>query len=72
MNIPTEWILGAIITMAGAMATIVGTGWQFVKSRLDAQDRLIDSYRITIVRLQDDVDRLSKGCGLHACLWKHR
>jgi hypothetical protein len=72
MNIPTEWILGAIVAMAGAMATVISTGWQFIKSRLEAQDRLLDSHRITISKLQDEVDRLSKGCGLGACLWKSR
>lgn len=72
MHIPTEWILAAMATMAGAMATVVGAGWQFVKSRLEAQDKLLDAHRLTITKLQDDVDRLSKGCGITACLWKNR
>lgn len=65
MTIPIEWLLGALSAMATALAAVAGSAWAFLKSRLEAQDRII-------ANLQDDVERLSKGCGIGNCLWKNR
>jgi hypothetical protein len=32
----------------------------------------ISNLRTVVAKLQDDVDRLSKGCGIGQCLWKNR
>jgi hypothetical protein len=32
----------------------------------------IANLRIVVAKLQDDVDRMSKGCGITQCLWKNR
>lgn len=63
--IPIEWLLGALGMMATALATMATAAWSFMKSRLEAQDTIIN-------KLQDDIDRLSKGCGMGSCLWKNR
>lgn len=63
--IPIEWLLGALGVMATALATVASAAWAFMKSRLEAQDKII-------TKLQDDIDRLSRGCGIGTCLWKNR
>ena len=72
IQIQIEWILAVIATLSATIATISGIMWNFMQSRLSAQDKLIDSQRVVIEKLQEDVERMSKGCGHQDCLWKHR
>jgi hypothetical protein len=72
MTIPVEWILGVLIGLGGVIATLAKLIWNVMQSRLSAQDTIIGSQTETISKLQDDVDRLSKGCGHDVCLWRHR
>lgn len=65
MNIPTEWILSSI----GGLASVVSILAVVIYKALSNE---IASLRTVVTKLQDDVDRLSKGCGLHVCLWKNR
>lgn len=65
IEIPIGWILGIIGTLGGIIATLASVIWSTLKSRLEAQDRIIQG-------LQEDVDRLSKGCGHTACSWRFR
>ena len=65
MPIETGWIFGIIGILGSTVGTMAGAMWIFMVSRLKKQDVIID-------RLQADVDRLSKGCGLPECLWKGR
>ncbi len=65
MTIPVEWLLGVLIGLGGVIATLAGIIFKVLSSRIDIQDKIIS-------KLQDDVDRLSKGCGIGACLWKLR
>ena len=65
MTIPTEWILMVLI----ALATVISTLAAIIYRSLAAE---IASLRSIVVKLQDDVDRLSKGCGLGTCLYKIR
>ena len=65
MEIPIEWVLGVIISLGGVIGTLATIMWNMMKGRLAAQD-------IIIKRLQDDIDRLSKGCGLKTCIWKNQ
>ncbi|YCM47034.1 hypothetical protein V2O64_24640 (plasmid) [Verrucomicrobiaceae bacterium 227] len=58
MEIPAEWILGVIGTLAGII-------YHSLSSRIKDQSKIID-------KLQGDIDRLSKGCGVAHCLWKER
>jgi hypothetical protein len=72
MKIPVEWMLAAIVSLGGVIATLSGVLSKFVKSRLEAQDKLIAAQGRIISKLQNDIDRLSKGCGHASCLWKNR
>lgn len=65
MNIPIEWILAAIGTLASVISALAVIIYRSLSSE-------IASLRGVVAKLQDDVDRLSKGCGLGVCLWKNR
>ncbi len=65
MTIPTEWILTVLI----ALATVISTLAAIIYRSLAAE---IATLRSIVTKLQDDVERLSKGCGLGTCLYKHR
>jgi hypothetical protein len=63
--VPVGWLIAIIGTLGGVVATLAGIIWHTLKERLAVQDKIIE-------KLQDDVDRLSKGCGHTACIWKAR
>ena len=65
MPIETGWILGTIGILGSTVGTMAGAMWLFMVNRLRKQDLIID-------RLQEDVKRMSKGCGIPECLWKGR
>ena len=72
IELPIASILATICTQATTIATLAAIMWAFMKSRLAAQDKIIDGQSVTIAKLQDDVERLSKGCGHQECLWRGR
>lgn len=72
IELPIAWLLSAIGILAGTIATLAGVLWGFTKSRLEAQDKIIEAQTQTIAKLQADVDRVSKGCGHKECLWRGR
>lgn len=72
IELPLAWILATIGTLSGAIATLAGIMWGFMKSRLAAQDKIIEVQGNTISKLQDDVERMAKGCGADHCLWRPR
>ena len=65
MNIPTEWVLASM----GGLATVISSLAILIYRSLSSE---ITSLRIVVGKLQDDVDRLSKGCGIGNCLWRNR
>jgi hypothetical protein len=65
MNIPTEWVLASM----GGLATVISSLAILIYRSLSSE---ITNLRIVVAKLQDDVDRLSKGCGITQCLWKNR
>lgn len=65
MQIPTEWILSVFAIFAGVIATLA----KLIHSQLRGE---IETLRKVVTALQDDVDRLSKGCGNAMCFWKNR
>jgi hypothetical protein len=65
MEISPEWILGVLAILAGVISTLAGIIYTSLSSRIKDQSKIID-------KLQDDVDRLSQGCGVQQCLWKGR
>jgi len=72
VSFPAGWVVTAFGALALAIATLATIMWDFMKNRLAAQDEIIKSQGFTIDRLQNDVDRLSKGCGQKDCLWRGR
>lgn len=72
ISLPIGWILATIGSLAGTIAALATIMWAFMKSRLEAQDKLIESQAVVISKLQDDVERMAKGCGADACHWKTR
>jgi hypothetical protein len=71
IELPLAWILTVIGTLAGTIATLAAVMWGFMKSRLSAQDKIIEIQGVTIGKLQEDVARMAKGCGADSCHWKH-
>lgn len=65
MEISPEWILGVLAILAGVISTLAGIIYNSLSARIKDQNKIID-------KLQDDVDRLSQGCGVQQCLWKGR
>jgi hypothetical protein len=65
MTVPTEWILTVLI----ALATVISTLAAIIYRQLSTE---IATLRGIVTKLQKDVDRLSKGCGLGTCLYKNR
>jgi hypothetical protein len=65
MNLSPEWILGCIGVLASVISALATVIYRSLSSE-------IASLRGVVAKLQDDVDRLSKGCGLGVCLWKSR
>jgi outer membrane murein-binding lipoprotein Lpp len=65
MTVPTEWILTVMIALATVISTLAAMIYRSLSSE-------IATLRAIVTKLQNDVDRLSKGCGLGTCLYKHR
>jgi hypothetical protein len=61
--IPVSWVLGVVGILGTVIATLAGIIYRSLTDRLAVQDRIIE-------KLQDDVDRLAKGCGHDACHWR--
>lgn len=65
VTIPIGWILTCIGGLATVIATLAGIIYSSLNARLAAQDKVIE-------KLQADIERMSRGCGLGGCLWKDR
>jgi len=65
ITLPVGWILTCIGGLATVIATLAGIIYASLNSRLAAQDKIID-------RLQADIERMSKGCGVKECMWRDR
>lgn len=65
MSVPAEWVLTAFISLAGVIGSLAGLLWATLRTRLEAQDKIIETLRADIVRM-------SKGCGVEKCMWRSR
>lgn len=63
--VPVSWVLGIFGLLGGVIATLASIIYRVLTDRLATQDKVID-------KLQEDVDRLAKGCGHPDCHWKNR
>lgn len=62
--VPVAWLIAIIGALGGVIATLAGVLWSTMKERLAVQDSIIKN-------LQDDVERMSKGCGIKECMWRN-
>ena len=65
MTIPPEWVLASF----GGLAAVISSLAAIVYKSLSSE---IANLRGVVKHMQDDVDRLSKGCGMTSCVWKNR
>lgn len=65
MEIPVSWILTTFISLAGVIATMASIIYKSLSARLEVQDKIIEGMR-------NDIDRMSKGCGIDTCHWRNR
>ena len=65
VTIPLGWILTCIGGLATVIATLAGIIYSSLNARLAAQDKIIE-------RLQEEIDRMGKGCGAAGCFWRER
>jgi hypothetical protein len=65
MTVPTEWILTVLITLATVISTLAAIIYRALSNE-------IATLRGIVTKLQEDVQRLSQGCGLGTCLYKNR
>jgi len=72
VQIDIGWVLAAIGGLASTVAAMAGIMWSFMQSRLRSQDMIIAAQAVTIGKLQEDVDRMAKGCGHPDCHWTQR
>lgn len=65
ISLPVGWILGCIASLGAVIATLAGIIYTSLSARIAVQEKIIE-------KLQDDVDRMSKGCGANGCHWRDR
>jgi hypothetical protein len=70
ISLPIGWILTSIGILCGTIATLTTTFYQFLKSRLAAQDKILSMQETQIDHLKAEVLRLSQGCGIESCHWR--
>ena len=70
ISLPIGWLLTSIGVLCGTIATLTTTFYQFLKSRLAAQDKILSMQESQIDILKAEVIRLSHGCGAVACHWR--
>jgi hypothetical protein len=63
VTLPVTWLLTAIISLGGVIATLAGIIYSTLTKRIDAQDRMIEHLKV-------DIERMRKGCGIGECVWR--
>jgi hypothetical protein len=69
IEIPIEWILSGMGILCATIGTLATTFYHFMRSRLEAQDKILAMQETQIDDLRAEVLRLSKGCGMATCRW---
>jgi len=72
ITLPIGWILSSIGILCGTIVTLTTTFYQFLKSRLAAQDKILAMQDSQIGLLKGEINRMSHGCGMAECHWKFR
>lgn len=61
VTIPASWVFG----LAAVISALAGIIYASLSSRIAAQEKMIEN-------LQEDIKRMSQGCGHGGCFWKDR
>jgi hypothetical protein len=72
MTIPLEYVIGLITLLGTTVSGLAGILWASMKSLLAKQEIRIGKQDSIIEKLQEDIERLSRGCGIANCIWKSR
>ena len=65
VTLPVAWILATMGVLGSVIATLAGIIYSSLSARIAAQDKIIK-------RLQADIERMAKGCGIASCIWRSR
>ncbi len=72
MEVPIGWFLATIATLAGAICTLAGVIFATLSGRISSQSKIIGDQSIAMEGMRKDIERLSDGCGVPACIWTTR
>lgn len=72
MEVPIGWFLATIASLAGVICTLAGVIFSTLNSRISAQSKIISDQAVSMEGMRKDIERLSDGCGVPACLWTTR
>ncbi len=72
MEVPIGWFLATIAGLAGAICTLAGVIFSTLNGRISSQSKIITDQSIAMEGMRKDIERLSDGCGVPACLWTTR
>jgi hypothetical protein len=70
VELPVGWLLASMGALCSTVAGLAATIYRTLKSRLDAQDKVLVLQDSHIDALKAEVLRLSQGCGAEACRWR--
>lgn len=72
VNVPLGWVLAALGGLATTIATLAGTVFLILNSRISAQSVIIKDQAASIQKLQGEIERMATGCGAGGCFWSMR
>lgn len=72
MEVPLGWFLGTIGVLSTCICTLAGIIFSSLNSRITSQSRVISDQAVQMEGMRKDIERLTGGCGVSACLWATR
>lgn len=72
MDVPIGWFLATIASLAGAICTLAAVIFATLSGRISSQSKIIGDQSIAMEGMRKDIERLSGGCGVPACMWMTR
>lgn len=72
MEVPIGWFLATIAGLASAICTLAAVIFATLSGRISSQSKIIGDQSIAMEGMRKDIERLSDGCGVPACMWTTR
>jgi hypothetical protein len=72
MEVPIGWFLATIASLAGAICTLAAVIFSTLNGRISSQSKIITDQSVAMEGMRKDIERLSDGCGVPACMWGTR